>query len=39
MGRLRPARDTLRFELVSWYWHFVDVVWLIIIALVYVVGR
>jgi cytochrome c oxidase subunit III len=26
-------------ELFSWYWHFVDVVWITIIALVYIVGR
>jgi cytochrome c oxidase subunit III len=25
--------------LVSWYWHFVDVVWLAVLTLVYVVGR
>jgi len=29
LGCLKPARDTLRFELVSWYWHFVDVVWIL----------
>jgi cytochrome c oxidase subunit 3 len=38
MGRLRPARDTLRFELVSWYWHFVDVVWVFVFTTVYIVG-
>ena len=37
-GRLRPDRDTLRFELVSWYWHFVDVVWVFVFTTVYVVG-
>jgi cytochrome c oxidase subunit 3 len=26
-------------ELVSWYWHFVDGVWLVVVAVVYVVGR
>jgi cytochrome c oxidase subunit III len=25
--------------LVSWYWHFVDVVWLVVFTVVYVVGR
>jgi cytochrome c oxidase subunit 3/cytochrome o ubiquinol oxidase subunit 3 len=25
--------------LVSWYWHFVDVVWVVVFAVVYVVGR
>lgn len=38
MGRLRPARDTLRFELVSWYWHFVDMVWVFVFTTVYIVG-
>jgi cytochrome c oxidase subunit 3/cytochrome o ubiquinol oxidase subunit 3 len=38
MGRLKPARDTLRFELVSWYWHFVDVVWIFVFTTVYIVG-
>ena len=26
-------------ELVSWYWHFVDVVWVVVFTVVYVVGR
>jgi cytochrome c oxidase subunit III len=26
-------------ELVSWYWHFVDGVWVVVFAVVYVVGR
>jgi len=26
-------------QLVSWYWHFVDAVWLVVFALVYVIGR
>ncbi len=37
-GALRPAH-TERVELVSWYWHFVDVVWLVVLTVVYVVGR
>ena len=28
-----------RVELVSWYWHFVDGVWVIVFTVVYVVGR
>jgi cytochrome c oxidase subunit 3/cytochrome o ubiquinol oxidase subunit 3 len=28
-----------RVELVSWYWHFVDGVWVVVFAVVYVVGR
>jgi cytochrome c oxidase subunit 3/cytochrome o ubiquinol oxidase subunit 3 len=38
LGRLKPARDTIRFELVSWYWHFVDVVWIFVFTSVYIVG-
>ena len=28
-----------RFELLSWYWHFVDAVWVVVFTVVYVVGR
>jgi cytochrome c oxidase subunit 3/cytochrome o ubiquinol oxidase subunit 3 len=28
-----------RFELLSWYWHFVDVVWIVVFTVVYIVGR
>jgi cytochrome c oxidase subunit 3 len=28
-----------RFELLSWYWHFVDAVWVAVFTVVYVVGR
>jgi cytochrome c oxidase subunit III len=28
-----------RVELVSWYWHFVDGVWVVVFSVVYVVGR
>jgi cytochrome c oxidase subunit 3 len=37
-GALRPTHAE-RVELVSWYWHFVDVVWLVVLTVVYVVGR
>jgi len=37
-GALRPVHSE-RVELVSWYWHFVDVVWLVVLTVVYVVGR
>ena len=26
-------------ELVSWYWHFVDAIWIVIFTLVYIIGR
>ena len=38
LGRLKSSRDTIRFELVSWYWHFVDVVWIFVFTTVYIVG-
>jgi cytochrome c oxidase subunit 3/cytochrome o ubiquinol oxidase subunit 3 len=38
LGRLQPRRDLIRFELVSWYWHFVDVVWIFVFTTVYIVG-
>lgn len=37
-GALRPA-DTARVEMVSWYWHFVDAVWIVVFSVVYVIGR
>ncbi|MCH2170189.1 heme-copper oxidase subunit III [Myxococcota bacterium] len=32
-------RHAERVELLSWYWHFVDAVWLAVLASVYVIGR
>ena len=26
-------------EIVSWYWHFVDGVWIVVFSLVYLIGR
>jgi cytochrome c oxidase subunit 3 len=37
-GALRPTHAE-HVELVSWYWHFVDGVWLVVLIVVYVVGR
>ena len=31
--------QTRRFELLSWYWHFVDAVWVAVFTVVYVIGR
>ena len=28
-----------RVEMISWYWHFVDGVWVVVFAVVYVIGR
>lgn len=33
------ARNPHGVELVSWYWHFVDVVWVVVFTVVYLVGR
>ncbi|MBI2825448.1 MAG: heme-copper oxidase subunit III [Planctomycetia bacterium] len=35
LSRLRTGG----FEIVSWYWHFVDTVWIVVFAVVYVFGR
>jgi cytochrome c oxidase subunit III len=37
-GALRPEHHE-RAELASWYWHFVDAVWVVVFIVVYVVGR
>ena len=37
-GELQPVH-TERTELVSWYWHFVDGVWIVVLTVVYIVGR
>jgi cytochrome c oxidase subunit 3/cytochrome o ubiquinol oxidase subunit 3 len=37
-GALRSTH-TEQAELVSWYWHFVDGVWIVVLTVVYVVGR
>jgi cytochrome c oxidase subunit 3 len=35
-GMLGQAR---RFELLAWYWHFVDAVWVVVFTVVYEIGR
>ena len=37
-GSIRPA-DGERLEMISWYWHFVDAVWVVVFTVVYVIGR
>jgi cytochrome c oxidase subunit 3/cytochrome o ubiquinol oxidase subunit 3 len=37
-GRV-TARQTKPAELISWYWHFVDAVWVVIFSVVYLAGR
>jgi cytochrome c oxidase subunit 3/cytochrome o ubiquinol oxidase subunit 3 len=36
-GGLRPEHAE-RTEILSWYWHFVDTVWIVVFTVVYVVG-
>ena len=35
-GRL-PSRDALKVEIAGLYWHFVDVVWIVIFTVVYLI--
>ena len=37
-GKVTPTR-AIGVKLTSWYWHFVDVVWVIVFTVVYLVSR
>jgi cytochrome c oxidase subunit 3 len=37
-GRVRPDHAE-RVDVISIYWHFVDVVWIVVLTVVYIVGR
>jgi cytochrome c oxidase subunit 3/cytochrome o ubiquinol oxidase subunit 3 len=39
LGRRVTGANRAAVELVSWYWHFVDGVWVIVFTVVYLVGR
>jgi cytochrome c oxidase subunit 3/cytochrome o ubiquinol oxidase subunit 3 len=39
LGRQVTTANRAGVELVSWYWHFVDAVWLVVFAVVYLAGR
>src|SRR5262245_23935534 len=39
LSRLVTPINRSGVELVSWYWHFVDVVWLVVFTVVYIAGR
>jgi cytochrome c oxidase subunit 3/cytochrome o ubiquinol oxidase subunit 3 len=39
LKRRVTAQNPLGVELVSWYWHFVDVVWVVVFTIVYLIGR
>jgi cytochrome c oxidase subunit 3/cytochrome o ubiquinol oxidase subunit 3 len=33
------VRHRERLQMISWYWHFVDAVWIVVFTVVYVIGR
>src|SRR5205085_9389638 len=37
-GQVRKS-DGERLQMVSWYWHFVDAVWVVVFTVVYLIGR
>jgi cytochrome c oxidase subunit 3 len=39
LGRQVTSANRAGVGLVSWYWHFVDVVWVVVFTVVYLVGR
>ena len=39
LSRLVTSANRSGVELISWYWHFVDVVWVIVFSVVYIAGR
>lgn len=39
LGRRLAAGDRAGVELISWYWHFVDGVWIVVFAVVYLATR
>jgi cytochrome c oxidase subunit 3/cytochrome o ubiquinol oxidase subunit 3 len=39
LGRQVTSASRPAIGLVSWYWHFVDGVWVVVFTVVYLVGR
>jgi cytochrome c oxidase subunit 3/cytochrome o ubiquinol oxidase subunit 3 len=37
LGKI-PADHTEHLEMISWYWHFVDVIWIVVVTVVYVIS-
>jgi cytochrome c oxidase subunit 3 len=37
-GEVKPAYAE-HIEMISWYWHFVDAVWVVVFSVVYIIGR
>ena len=38
LGR-NVQKQERRVKFLSWYWHFVDAVWVVVFTVVYVIGR
>jgi cytochrome c oxidase subunit III len=38
LGKVRREHGE-RIEMISWYWHFVDAVWVVVFTTVYIIGR
>jgi len=38
IGKVKPEHSE-RAEVFSLYWHFVDVVWVVVFTVVYIIGR
>jgi cytochrome c oxidase subunit 3/cytochrome o ubiquinol oxidase subunit 3 len=39
LGGASLHKHERRIELLSWYWHFVDAVWVVVFTVVYIIGR
>jgi len=33
-----PADHTVHIEMISWYWHFVDAIWVVVVTVVYIIS-
>lgn len=38
VGKVEPRHHD-HIAVISWYWHFVDVIWIVVFSVVYVIGR
>ena len=37
LGKI-PADHTEHIEMISWYWHFVDAIWIVVVCVVYIIS-
>ena len=37
LGKISPAH-TEHIEMISWYWHFVDAIWIVVVTVVYIIS-